>query len=288
MVDWNGINEFVAVTETGSFTGAAKQLGLSTAHISRQVSELENRLAVRLFYRTTRSVTITEHGQMFYGRCRQIQEDLCEAERQIAGLQSAPRGRFKLTAPTIYGQDRIAPLINDFLTLHPELEVHFNLTNETVDLIEEGYDLAIRLGQLKASSMIARKLTSRTLHVCACPAYIERHGAPEALTDLGKHNCLVGSLSFWRFREHNKAKTVKVRGSLHCNSGWALLDGALKGIGLTQLPDYYVEEHLESGRLVSVLNKYRETEEGVWALYPHSRKLSPNVKFLIDFLKDKL
>lgn len=288
MVNWNGINEFVSVAETGSFTAAAKQLGLSTGQVSKQISELEARLSTRLFNRTTRNVAITEHGRIFYNRCRQVQDSLSEAERYIAGLHDLPFGRLRITAPIVYGQDRIAPLINDFLLTYPELDIHLSLTNDMVDLVQEGYDLAIRLGKLESSSMIANKLTSRTLFACASPAYLEKWGTPDALSDLTRHNCLVGSLGFWRFRDNRRVRNVKVHGNLTCNNGRALLDAALKGIGLIQLPNYYVEEHFEAGRLIPVLDDYRETEEGVWALYPHNRQLSPNVRFVIDYLKEHL
>ncbi|MDX1268756.1 MAG: LysR family transcriptional regulator, partial [Oceanisphaera sp.] len=167
MFIWEGVSEFVAVAEMESFTGAAKRLGISTAQVSRQISALETRLSTKLFYRTTRKVSVTEAGQIYYQHCRQVLDGLEEAERTITNLQLAPRGKLRLTAPVTYGEKTIAPLVNDFVLRYPELEVQMRLTNQKLDLVAEGYDLAVRLGKLEDSSMMARRLASRTQYVCA-------------------------------------------------------------------------------------------------------------------------
>jgi len=288
MVTWEGISEFVAVAEVGSFTGAAKRLGISTAQVSRQVSALETRLSTKLLYRTTRHVSVTEPGQLYYQHCRQVLDGLEEAERALTELQQVPRGRLRLTAPVTFGETTVAPAVNDFLLRYPELQVHMHLTNQKLDLIAEGYDLAIRLGKLEDSNLKARRLASRTLYVCASPGYLSAHGEPHSLSELGQHNCLPGTLDYWRFQEKNRPRNIKVTGSIRCNSGRALVDAALKGIGIVQLPDYYVLEHLEAGRLVSLLEHYREDDDGIWALYPHTRYLSPKVSMLLDYLSEYL
>ncbi len=288
MVNWEGVNEFVAVAEAESFTKASKRLGISTAQVSRQVSALETRLATKLFYRTTRKVSVTEVGQIYYQHCRQVLDGLEEAERAITNLQSTPKGKLKLTAPVTYGERSIAPLINDFVAKYPELNVKLHLTNQKLDLVDEGYDLAIRLGQLDDSSMMAKRLGSRTQHVCASPAYLSRYGLPHSLSELEQHNCLQGTLDYWRFQENGKPCNIRVTGSVSCNSGRALLDAALKGIGLAQLPGYYVESYIESGTLISLLAQYREPDDGIWALYPHNRHLSPKVRMLLEFLAETL
>lgn len=285
---WEGVSEFVSVAQTSSFTGASKILGISTAQVSRQVSALENRLNTKLFYRTTRKVSLTEEGAVYYRHCRQVMTGLEDAERAISNLRNAPQGLVKLTAPVTYGEKYIMPLVIDFMAQYPEIEVIMVLSNQTVDLVEGGFDLAIRLGNLDDSSMMAKRLTSRTQYVCASPHYLEQFGIPHSLSELKQHNCLVGNTDHWRFIESNKEKLIRVSGSLTCNSGYALRDAAIQGIGLIKLPDYYIGEDLKSGDLVSILENYQEPEEGIWALYPQNRHLSPKVRLLVDYLAEQL
>lgn len=288
MYRWEGVNEFVAVAETESFTRAAKRLGVSTAQVSRQVSALEARLSTRLFYRTTRRVSVTEAGQIYYQQCRQVLDALEQAERSITNMQLVPRGKLRLTAPVTYGEKSIAPLVNDFVLRYPELDVEMNLTNQTLDLVAEGYDLAVRLGKLEDSSLMARRLGSRTLYVCASPAYLSAHGTPHSLSELDRHNCLQGNLDYWRFQEAGKPRNIRINGNVRCDSGRALLDAALKGIGIVQLPDYYVQPALDAGTLIPLLTHYQEDEDGIWAVYPHNRHLSPKVRMLLDFFAESL
>lgn len=284
MFGWQGVTEFVAVAELQSFTQAAKRLGISTAQVSRQISALEARLATRLFHRTTRKVSVTEAGQIYFQHCRQVLDALEEAERTVTNFQAAPRGKLRLTAPVIYGERTIAPLVNDFVLQYPELDVHLNLTNRTLDLVGEGYDLAVRMGPLESSSLMARRLASRTQHVCASPVYLASRGTPHSLSELESHNCLQGNQDHWRFQGKHGIRSLRIKGNITCGSGWALLDAALKGVGIVQLPDYYVQPHLDSGKLIAVLMQYQQAEEGIWALYPHNRHLSPKVRLLLDHL----
>ena len=288
MFNWEGVTEFVAVAEKESFTAAAKQLGISTAQVSRQVSALESRLATKLFYRTTRQVSVTEAGEIYYQHCRQVLDGLENAERALSNLQSAPRGKLRITAPTTYGESKIAPLINSFVSQYSDLEVYCQFTNQKVDLIENGFDMAIRLGKLEDSSMMAKRLSSRRLFVCASHAYLSTHGEPHLVSELEHHNCLQGTLEYWRFQEKGQERNIKTHGSLSYNSGLALLDAALKGLGIVQLPDYYVQEYIQSGELIALLENYQPSDEGVWALYPHNRHLSPKVRVLLDFLSEHL
>ncbi|PCI28372.1 MAG: LysR family transcriptional regulator [SAR324 cluster bacterium] len=288
MVSWEGVSEFVAVAETESFTNAAKRLRISTAQVSRQVSALENRLGAKLFYRTTRKVSVTEVGSIYYQHCRLVLDGLDEAERAISNLQKTPRGKLKITAPVTYGEATIAPLLHDFMIQYPEILLRLHLTNQKVDIIEQGFDLAIRLGNLEDSSMIAKRLASRTQYVCAAPSYLTNFGVPHSLSELSQHNCLRGTLDYWRFQEGGKEVTARVNGSIHCNSGHALTDAALKGIGIVQLPDSYLQGHIDSGALVTLLDNYRKPDEGIWALYPQNRHLSPKVRLLVDFLSENL
>ena len=288
MNQWQRVVEFVAVAESSSFTSAARNLGTSTAQVSRLIAALEKRLNTKLFYRTTRKVTLTEAGETSYHHCRQLRDGLQEAEKAVTSLQNAFRGKLKITAPAVYGERKITPLLNDFLLRYPELEIHCHLTNETLDLVSAGYDLAIRLGRLDDSTMIARQLISRKLYVCAAPSYVATRGMPHVLSELHHHNCLVGTLEYWRFRENGMERNIKISGNLRCNSGEALVDAALKGIGIVQLPEYYVEELINHGELIPLLQNFQHSGEGVWALYPQNRFLTSKVSTLIDFLAEHL
>ncbi len=288
MTIWDGINEFVCVVETESFTAAAKRLEVSVAHISRQVNQLEDRLGAKLLYRTTRKLRLTEVGEVYYQHARKILDDMQAAERAVMEMEGKPTGKLRITAPVYYGEYFLAPLVNDFLLQYPQLDLELKLTNETVDLVKEGYDLAIRLGTLDSSSLMCRKLARRTQYLCASPAYLAAHGTPQTLADLANHRCLGGSLDHWRFLENGKLRNWRVGSAWSCNSGLALKDAALKGLGIVQLPDYYVQAALAQGSLVSLLESHRLPDDGVWVVYPQNRHLSPKVRLLVDFLVTQL
>ncbi len=288
MYSLEGITEFVTVAETRSFTTSGKRLGISTAQVSRQINHLENRLKTKLFYRTTRKVSMTEEGGIFYQHCRQILNNLEDAERAISNRQEKPQGLIKMTAPVSYGEQYVMPAILDYMEMFPQIEVSCNLTNQTLDLVQEGYDLAIRLGHLKDSSMIAKQLSTRTQFVCAAPSYLERHGTPHTLSELSQHNCLTGNTPYWRFMENSRQRTIKVSGNLTCMSGHILTDAAKRGMGLVQLPGYYVGNAIQSRELIVLLEPFCEPREGIWALYPHNRQLSPKIRMLVDLLAEKL
>ena len=289
---WDGISEFVYVAEHESFTRAAKELGISTAQVSRQISALEKRLNIKLLYRTTRKVSLTEEGRVFYQHCRGVLDGLDAAEQAVSNLQSKPQGRIKLTAPVTYGEQQLLPLVNDFMVQYSDIEVTAFLSNQKIDLIDGGYDLAIRIGKLSDSTMMAKKLSRRTNFVCAAPAYLEKYGTPHSLSDLSQHNCLLGTRDYWHFIENgknaDKEKNLRVSGTVQYNSGHSLVDAALKGLGIVQLPDYCVQQYLASGELVSLLDNYREPEESIWAVYPHNRHLSPKIRLLVDYLAERL
>lgn len=285
---WDGISEFVYVAEYESFTRAAKELGISIAQVSRQVSALEKRLNIKLLYRTTRKISLTEEGRVFYKHCRGLLDGLDAAEQAISSLQSTPQGKIKLTAPVTYGEQQLLPLINDFIVRYPDIEVTAFLSNQKVDLVEGGYDLAIRIGKLSDSTLIAKKLSHRTNFVCASPSYLDRYGTPQTLAELSNHNCLLGSLDYWHFKQAERERNIRVSGSVRYNSGYSLVDAALKGLGVVQLPDYYVQKYLESGELVSVLDDFREPEEGIWAVYPQNRHLSTKIQMLLQYLQQHL
>jgi len=285
---WEGICEFVAVAETKGFTTAGARLGLSTAQISRQVRELEERLGSKLLYRTTRKVSLTEEGLLFYRHCRQILDSLDEAERAVSSRRDEPQGSIRMTAPVTYGEQYVMPIVLEYMRRYPQIEVQCELTNQALDLVQGGYDLAIRLGVLPDSSMMARKLAERMQYVVASPEYLARHGAPHSLSELARHQCLMGSLPFWRFMEDGKLRSIKIKGRLACSSGNTLLAAALAGMGIAQLPGYYVDDAIRDGRLLVLLKPFQEPREGIWGLYPHNRQLSPKIGLLLDMLASGL
>lgn len=287
-MNFDGISEFVYVAETTSFTQAAKKLNISTAHVSRRITALEQRLNVKLLYRTTRKVSLTQEGQLFYQHCRSVLDGIEEAERVVTNLQQKPQGHIKLTAPVTYGEQKILPLVNDFIQQHSEVQVSAYLSNQKVDMVEQGFDLAIRLGRLADSTLMAKKLGSRTNYLCASPQYLEKYGMPHSLSELNDHSCLLGTLDYWRFKVAGKEKTIKVKGSLRYNNGTGLTDAALKGLGIVQLPDYYVKDFIAQGKLLPLLSQFQEADEGIWAVYPHNRQLSPKIRALVDYLSEHL
>lgn len=285
MNQWEGIDEFVCVAELGHFSGAATRLGLSSSHVSRQIARLEDRLQTRLFYRSTRKVSLTEAGQTFLQHCQRLQDARDEALQAITDLGSEPKGLLRMTCAVAYGESFIMPLVDDFMQRHPQLRVEMTLTNQTLDLLHGSYDLAIRLGRLQDSSMIATRIAPRHMYLCAAPTYLAHHGAPHSLSELPRHNCLIGSSDVWSFQQRGKEVPARVQGNWRCNSGQAVLEAALRGFGLCQLPDYYVREHLRSGALRALLPQHQPPHTAVWALYPQQRHLSPKVRQLVDYLK---
>lgn len=287
MQRWERIEAFVEVVRLGNFSAAARQLQVSSSHISRLVSQLEQQLGTQLLYRTTRQIRLTDSGALYYESCRQLFEGFKDAELALDHHQTNPTGLLKITAATTFGERYIAPLVNEFHTLYPQLKISMHLTNRQLELIEEGYDIAIRMGVLKESTLIARRLCHRREFVVGSPDYFARYPQPRTLAELEQHNCLIGSRDHWLFLDKGARKDLVVTGNWHANSGPALVDAALRGIGLAQLPDYYVTEYLASGQLVSVLDEYQFTDTGVWVLYPQQRYLAAKVRLFIDFLVEK-
>jgi DNA-binding transcriptional LysR family regulator len=282
---WDGLDEFVAVVEQGSFQAAAARLRVSSSHVSRQVARLEERLQARLLYRTTRRVSLTEAGQAFFARCQRLIDEREQAFAAIGDLSSEPVGLLRMTCAVAYGERFVMPLVNAFMQRHPRLRVEMELSNRTLDLVQEGYDLAIRLGRLTDSRLVATRIAPRAMYLCAAPSYLERYGRPHTLSELAGHNCLIGTGDTWSFQQHGREYLFRPRGNWRCNSGEAVLDAALRGFGLCQLPDYYVQQPLRRGDLVSLLEANQPPNTAVWAVYPQRRLLSPKVGQLIDALR---
>jgi DNA-binding transcriptional LysR family regulator len=288
MQRWDRVEAFIEVVRLGTFAAAARRLRVSSSHVSRLVSQLENQLGTTLLYRTTRRIRLTEAGSVYYQHCHHLFDGFREAEAAVKDLQARPSGTLSLTSATTFGERFVAPLVNDFQCRHPQLAVRLHLTNRRVDLIDEGFDIAIRMGALEDSSLVARRLCERREYVVGSPAYFTRRPQPHALSELAHHRCLVGSRDHWRFAVDGVRREVRVEGPWESNSGPALLDAALKGLGLAQLPDYYVDPYLASGELVSVLDAYRHDDSAVWAVTPQHRHRSTKIRQFIDFLAEHL
>ena len=285
---WNSIEAFVEVADKASFTKAAIGLGVSKSHISRQISDLENRLDAQLLIRTTRKITLTEVGQAFYLRCTDILNSLNDAEQAVIDLQEKPRGRLRFTVAAGFGEDFVTPAAVTFMQRHPDLSIEIDFTNRLVDLIADGYDLAIRAGILKDSSLIARRIASRELFICGSPNYFKNNSKPDTPSGLVNHNCLIGTLPTWRFRDGSRNFDMRIEGNWRSNNGKALLHAARNGLGLVQLPAFYVKDDLEKGTLISILDDYKPADTAVWAVYPHNRHLSAKVRLFVNFLAEEL
>jgi DNA-binding transcriptional LysR family regulator len=279
---------FIRVVDTRSFTAAAEKLGLSKSAVSRRMTDLENRLGARLLNRTTRSLSITEVGQAFYERCSRIVADVEEAERAVADLHAEPRGTLKINAPMSFGMIHLAPAIAEFLRRHPGLEIDMDLNDRFVDLIEDGYDVAVRIGRLRDSSLVARRLAPNRQVVVGSPAYFKTHGRPTQPDDLVQHNCLlytnVSPPDQWHFTVAGKPCTIKVSGTLRVNNGEVLREAALAGQGITMLPTFLLGEQIARSQLDVALTEFLPSDSAVYAVYPHSRHLSPKVRVFVDFL----
>ncbi len=286
------IEAFVQVAETASFSEAARRLRTSKSVVSRQVSALETELGARLIHRTTRSLTLTEAGQGYLGRVGQILADLAEANLAVTQLQAAPRGTLRVNAPMSFGFLHLAPALPDFQARYPEVALDVSMNDRFVDLVDEGFDVAVRIAALQDSSLIARRLAAIQLAVCASPDYLKAHGTPCVPQDLHAHTCIVNSniasAYEWKFVDaQGKPLVVKVNSKIAINNGDAMRVAALGGVGLTVLPTFIVGRDLQAGTLVSVLADFMPQHLGLHALYPHARHLSPKVRAFVDFLAER-
>jgi DNA-binding transcriptional LysR family regulator len=286
------IEAFVRVAESGSFSEAARRLRSSKSAVSRQVATLEAELDARLLHRTTRSLTLTEAGRSYFERATRILADLEEANLSVSQLQAAPRGRLRVNAPMSFGFLHLAPAIPDFLSRYPQIEVDMIMNDRFVDLVDEGFDVAVRIGRLEDSSLVARKLAPIRRAVCASSTYLKARGVPHSPDDLTAHECLcysnVAVANEWRFTaQDGRLWPVQVKGRLSTNNGDALVAAALKGLGLVNQPTFIVGHHLQDGTLIAVLDEFVHQDMAVSAVYPHSRHLSPKVRAFVDFLVER-
>lgn len=284
MYKWEGLEECVVVADAGSFVGGARILQVSTSHVSRAIARLEEKIGSRIFNRTTRRVTLTETGQAVVDQVRHMIEDRENLLTSIGG-EGEVVGEFRLTCSTALGERFIAPFAYRFALSHPRLSVSLDLNNRLVDIIAEGYDLAIRTGHVSDPRLVGKQIALRPYETCAAPAYLALRGSPTRPEELSGHECLVGTSSTWHFIEGNKPRPFTPKARWRCNSGGAVVEAALQGMGICQLPSYYLRDHIAAGRLVRVLADYVRAPEPVLAVYPQRRHLAPKVRQFVQELE---
>jgi DNA-binding transcriptional LysR family regulator len=284
------LTTFVRVVDSGGFSVAGRRLNMSTTMVSNHIKALEDRLGARLLNRTTRKVSLTEVGKAYYDRCTQILAELEQADEVAGALQSKPRGILRIYT-AVHVVQFVAPVVAEFLKRYPEVKVDLTIGERTVDMIDEGFDLAIRLTPPPDSSLIVRSLATWRHVLCCSPGYLKQHGPPRQLSELADHNCLRHALhpngDEWRFVDRNDAPaSVRVSGNLISNSGEILRTSAVQGVGIWLAPAFLIADDLESGRLVRILPEYREMKFAMNAVYPHRHHLSTKVRSFIDLLSD--
>jgi DNA-binding transcriptional LysR family regulator len=287
------LTAFAAVAEAGSFAAAARRLGRSTSRLSRQVAELEAALGSRLLHRTTRALTLTEAGRSYHEQVARILAELDAADLSVGRLQAAPRGRLRVAAPMSFGVLHLAPALPAFLDRYPEIDLDMAMNDRFVDLVEEGFDLAVRIGRLADSSLVARRLAPLRRVLCASPAFLAAHGTPRTPDDLARLPCLGYSNLLpqedWSFADPVSGRPwpVRIKARLRVNNGDALRLAALAGVGLAPLPSFLVGPDLAAGTLVPLLDPYLRQEGAIHAVYPPARPLLPKVRAFVDFLAER-
>jgi DNA-binding transcriptional LysR family regulator len=281
---------FSRVVATGSLSAAARELGLSPAMVSRRISALEARLGVRLINRTTRSLRLTDEGASYYDTCTRLLAEIEEADEAVSAGRVEPQGTLKVALPASFGNRHITPLVPRFAALYPRVQLALSLSDRSVNLIEEGFDLAIRIAHLEDSSLAARKLAPNRRIVCASPDYLKRHGTPRTPQDLAGHNCLTTRdfISTWEYKgPDGAAGTVRVAGKYVCDNWEVLREWALAGLGVALKSTWDVRRHLEDGSLVSLCPGYSfDADVAIYAVYPHRRFLPAKTRVFIEFLAE--
>ncbi len=287
-----GMRLFTRVVEAESFSEAARQLGLAPSSVSRQINALEDELGVRLLNRTTRRLSSTEAGLLYYERAVRILADAEEAKLAVSQLEATPKGTLRISAPISFGRLHIAAALPSFHARYPFVHIDLSASDSIVDLVAEGFDLGVRMGELEDSSLIARKLAPNRRVICGSPWYFERAKIPENPDDLAEHNCLTFAYharsNVWQLKGPEGTKKVQVSGSLHTNNGEILLAAVLGGLGLAMLPTWHAGKDIQRGALEAVLTDYEVgPTSNIYAVYPHNRHLAPKVRAFVDFLAQR-
>jgi DNA-binding transcriptional LysR family regulator len=285
MLSFEEMRFFVEVVKQGNFTSAAQALGISKQLVSRRIIALEARLGVRLLQRTTRKLSPTETGKVFFQRAQHILQAMHDVELEISHHSDELRGMLKISVPLSYANLRLAPALMVFMQQHPLIEIWLDADNRHVDMINEGYDMVIRVTDQPEDGMVARKLEDAAIRFCCSPDYIARYGAPQSPQTLASHACLTHRASEWLFNDHDQIHRIHIQPRLRSNHGEVLRDAAIAGLGITGLPAFYVLDDLQSGRLVEVLAEYRMQQAGIYAMYPYHKQVSSNTLALIEHLR---
>ena len=284
----NAISVFCKVIETQSFTQAANQQNISVAMASKLVSQLEEHLKTRLLQRTTRKIVPTEAGMLYYQRCQAILLDLSEADSSISNMATSLQGNLLISVPRDFGLLYISPNLPKFIELHPNLHVEIEFEDKRVDLVVEGYDLALRIGYMQDSSLVARKISSSPMHFVASPSYLESRGTPLTPDDLEYHQGLLYKSSLnqvhWQSTKANQIQRYKIQSKVVSNNGMALLEMTKAGLGISNAPDFFVKDALASGELVEILSEYKQKPLDIYVVYPNRRHLPAKVRAFIEFL----
>jgi DNA-binding transcriptional LysR family regulator len=291
---------FVAVTDEGGFAPAARKLGMATSSLTRQVDALEAHLSTLLLNRSTRSVTLTPAGEDYHLQAVRILADVEEANRSIAERGGQPRGLLRVSLPVAFARLHVAPIVADFLRAYPEIELELVMTDQIVNLVEDRIDVAIRLGSLDSSSLVARRLAPHRRIVCATPDYLAEYGEPRVPGDLARHNCLTFSYAsgdrIWRFERAGKTEQVRVRGSVRANNSETLREVALQGLGLLFMPTWLIGEDISAGRFRAVLPEWtpqvgkggiNQSDAGIHAIFLADHRKSPKLRAFVDFLETR-
>jgi DNA-binding transcriptional LysR family regulator len=281
---WNGLEEFISVAELSSFSKAAARRGASPAYVSREIARLEERLKTQLFYSTTRRVHLTASGEAFLAGCRRLADDTDALISSVMDAGGIAVGLLRMLAPRDYGERVIAPVLGQFLAEHPAVEIDLELVDLPVDIPLESWDLAVMIGPIADSRLIATKIAGCKMLLVASPDYLERNGAPRRIEDLDAHACLPGAAATWLLLRDGELREFKPRARWRCNSTDIRLNAVLEGHGVAYLPDYLVQSHMAAGELISLLPECAP-ERGMWAVYPHHRLRSPKVSLLLTHLR---
>lgn len=279
---------FVSTVDAQSFTAAADKLGLSKQFVSRRVMALEERLDARLLMRTTRKLSVTDTGRAYYERALKIIDEVNEAEQLVSSANASPRGTLRISAPVSFGTLHLGPAIARFMAQCPDIAIELDLSDRFVDIVGEGYDMAIRIGHLADSSLLARHIAPAQLVACASPAYLKAHGKPGTPLDLKAHECLLyghGRNVEWHFVEKGRALRIPVKGRLRANNGELACAAAIEGLGIALLPTLIVGEALRAGKLLTILDAYAPPPLNIYAVYPQHRQSSLAIKAFADFLR---
>ncbi|MCJ8321696.1 MAG: LysR family transcriptional regulator [Colwellia sp.] len=285
----DGLKTVVAVVETSSFTAASERLGISKALVSKYVGEVERKLDIRLFNRTTRQLALTDAGRRYYQQAVALLEQYSALVDNVTDEQTKPRGLLRISAPVTFGEMKLSPLLPKFLTLYPDLKIELVLTNNAIDMLEEGIDVRLRIGGVDDSSMIARHLTTFPLILSASPAYVQQHGLPITPQQVAEHSCIIDSnfrigKQWPMISPQGKAETINVQSTIAVNSPQAVREIAIAGGGIAMTPNFIVEDAIKDGRLLNILEDYTTLEFGLFAIYPHRKYVAKKVRCFIDFV----